>query len=290
MGEFFLAKYHLEMALSRYDRDRDRVLAVRYAGVDAGANCLSYSGMTLWQLGFPDQALARANEAVALAQALSDSHILAGAEYFLCNVLHFRREAPEVRERAESVILLSAERGLTLWSALGNAIRGWAVAKKGPAEEGIALIEQGLAAYRATGAQIGWSYQLCLLAEALIMADRLDDALRALVEAHAEANRHNEHNWDAEVQRLKGELLLRQDASNRWEAQSCFEFAIDTARKQGAKSLELRATTSLGLLLAKEDRREEARTLLADIYNWFTEGFDTADLKDAKAMLDELGA
>ena len=119
-------------------------------------------------------------------------------------------------------------------------------------------------------------------------AGRLDDGLSALTEALAVADEHEDRYYEAETYRLKGELLLKQDDSNAAEAQRCFERAIEIARKQSAKSWELRATMSLARLLAKQGRRDEARTMLADIYDWFTEGFDTADLKDAKALLDEL--
>ena len=127
-----------------------------------------------------------------------------------------------------------------------------------------------------------------MLAEACIESSLLDDGLSALAEALAVANETEGHGYDAEIYRLKGELLLKQDDSNAEEAQSCFQHAIEIARNQSAKSRELRATTSLARLIAKQGRRDEARTMLAEIYGWFTEGFDTADLKDAKVLLDEL--
>jgi predicted ATPase len=131
-------------------------------------------------------------------------------------------------------------------------------------------------------------YFLCLLAEACTQTGRLDDGLGALTEALAAADEHENRCNEAEMHRLKGELLLKQNNSNVEEAQSCFERAIEIAHKQNAKSLELRATTSLARLLAKQGRCGEARAMLVEIYNWFTEGFDTADLKDAKELLDEL--
>ena len=155
-------------------------------------------------------------------------------------------------------------------------------------EEGIALIQEGLAASRATGSELYRPYFLCLLAEACTQTGRLDEGLSALTEALAAANEHEDRHYEPEAHRLKGELLLKQNDSNAVEAQSCFERAIRIARKQSAKSLELRATMSLARLLAKEGRRDEAHAMLADIYNWFTEGFDTADLKNAKALLEEL--
>jgi predicted ATPase len=127
-----------------------------------------------------------------------------------------------------------------------------------------------------------------LLAEAYGKVDRLDDGLSALTEAIAAADEHENRKYEAEAHRLKGEVLLKQDDSNAAEAQGCFQRAVKIAREQSAKSWELRATMSLGRLFAKQGRRDEARAMLAEVYNWFTEGFDTADLKDAKALLDQL--
>src|ERR1700730_4729223 len=169
-----------------------------------------------------------------------------------------------------------------------TSLRGWANSAQGRSEEWIGQIQEGMAASRATGAELFRPYFLCLLAEAYMEAGRLDEGLRALTEALAAADENENRNYEPEMHRLKGELLLKRDDSNIAEAQGCFERAIEIARKQSAKSLELRATMSLARLLAKQGRRDEARTMLADIYNWFTEGFDTADLKDAKALLDDL--
>jgi len=172
--------------------------------------------------------------------------------------------------------------------AWATSLRGWTMAEQGHNEEGIAQIQEGLAASRATGAELWRPYHLCLLAEACTETGRLDDGLNAFTEALAAADEREDRHYEAEIHRLKGELLLKQNNSNASEAQSCFERAIEIARKQSAKSWELRATTSLARLLSQQGYREQARTMLADIYNWFTEGFDTADLRDAKALLDEL--
>jgi predicted ATPase len=172
--------------------------------------------------------------------------------------------------------------------AWATSLHGSAIAEQGHYEEGIAQIREGLTAIHATGAELYRPYFLCLLAEAYMGMGRLDDGLRALTEALAAADQHEARAFESETYRLKGELLLKQDDSNVAEAQSCFRRAIEIARKQSAKSWELRATISLARLLAKQRHREQARTILAAIYGWFTEGFDTADLKDAKALLDEL--
>jgi predicted ATPase len=162
------------------------------------------------------------------------------------------------------------------------------MAEQGRHEEGIAQIYEGLAVSRSTGAEVNRPHLLTQLAKACLRADRLDDGLGALTDALAFADEHEIHSSEPETHRVKGECLLKQDDSNAAEAQGCFERAVEIARRQSAKSPELRATISLARLLAKQEKRDEASAMLADIYNWFTEGFDTADLKEAKALLDEL--
>jgi class 3 adenylate cyclase/predicted ATPase len=288
MGEFLPARERLEMAITLYDPERHRPLIFRYFGVDAGVYCLSYAAWTLWQLGYPTQALKRGNEALALAKGLSYPLSLAFAEFFVAVLRQYRREARAADEAAEGVIALCAEHGFPDWLAIATSLHGWAMAEQGCNEEGIAQIQEGVAASRARGEEMYRPHFLCLLAEACREAGRFDDGLVALTEALAAADEHENRYYEAEMHRLKGELLLKQDDSNVAEAQSCFQRAIEIARNQNAKSFELRATMSLARLLARQGRRDKARATLADIYNWFTEGFDTADLKDAKALLDEL--
>jgi predicted ATPase len=162
------------------------------------------------------------------------------------------------------------------------------MAEQGRNEEGIAQIQEGLSAYRAAGAEVSRPGYLCMLAEACSRAGRVDDGLIALTEAQAAADEHEIRHYEAEMHRLEGELLLKRDEANATEAKRCFRTAVEVARRQSARSLELRATISLARLLDKQGNRDEARAMLAEIYGWFTEGFDTADLKDAKALLDEL--
>jgi predicted ATPase len=246
--------------------------------------------MTLWTLGYPDQALKWANEAVEFAQALAHPHSLVGAESFLAVVRQVRREPHLVQKVAERLIALSAEHGFTLWLAYATFLRGSASAEQGRNEDGIQQMQEGLAASRATGAELLRPYHLCLLAEACIEIGRLDDGLRALMEALAAADQHENRESGAEIHRLKGALLLKQNTANAREAERCFRIAIEVSRCQSAKSLELRATMSLARLLVTQGKRDEARAMLTEIFGWFTEGFDTADLKDAKALLDELSA
>jgi class 3 adenylate cyclase/predicted ATPase len=287
MGEFLSAREHLQTALSLYERERHQSLT-RHAGVDVGVPSLCTAAWTLWHLGYPDQSIKRVNEALALTQGLSQPFSLVFAQHFLGVIRQLRREIPAAQEAAEDVIALSAEHGFSFWLAVATSRRGWALVEEGRNDEGIAQIEEGLATSRAIGAEVSRSYWLSVLAEACTETGRIGYGLDALAHALAEADRHEEHYHEAEIHRLKGVLLLRQHDPNDAEARKCFQRAIEIARKQSAKSFELRATTSLARLLAKLGSPDEAHGMLAEIYNWFTEGFDTADLKEAKALLEEL--
>ncbi len=288
MGELLRARQQLELAICLYDPERHRPLLFRYGGLDAEVSCLLHAASTLWQLGYPDQALKRGNEGLALAQTLSHPFSLAFAEYYFGVLRQYRREARAAKETVGALVALSTEHGLTHFLAWGTTLNGWAMAEQGRDEEGIAQIQEGLAESRAAEVELMRPYHLCLLAEACTETARIDDGLGALSEALAAAEEHEDRQYEAEMHRLKGELLLRQGESNIAEVQKCFQRAIEIARKQSAKSLELRATLSLARLLEKQGHRHEARTMLTEIYNWFTEGFDTADLKGAKALLAEL--
>jgi class 3 adenylate cyclase/tetratricopeptide (TPR) repeat protein len=278
MKEFRRAREHLEMGVSLYDHERHQ--RFRGTGVDPGVNDLSYLAVVLWSLGYPDRALDRGNKALALANASSHPHSLAFARSFVGRVHQYRGETLIGQKIAEDQIAQSAKHGFSHWLAQGTCERGAALAAQGHNEEGIVQMREGLAALRANAARPQFLWRL---AQACMKTDRFDEGLSALREALAITGE------DSDVHRVKGELLLAQDHSRIAEAQKCLEWAIELARKHSARSVELRATMSLAQLLAKQGRREEAHTILAEIYSWFTEGFDTADLKDAKALLDELG-
>jgi predicted ATPase len=307
MGKLSLARKHVEQAMSHYDPDRRGAATIRDMGFDARVSGLSAIALTLWHLGYPDQALARAEEGLALARGLSHLHSLAHAEFFVGFVHQHRREASAAREHAEAVIALSAEQGFALWSAWATTLRGSAMSQQGHREEGVTQIQNGLAMSLAAGIKLSRPDFLCIMAEEQMEAGRLDDGRRALTEALAIIDEYENRLCEAEAYRLKGESLLKQghaersrtgqaslraplgaDASNAAEARSCFERAIGIARKQSAKSWELRATTSLARLLAKQGQTDDARTMLAEIYNWFTEGFDTKDLQEAEQLLNGL--
>jgi len=274
---------HLEQAITLYDPQKQRVRALQ----DPGVGCLANAALTLQLLGYPDQALRRIQESLTLAQELSHSSSLAYALVQAVAVYPFRREVEATQEQGEALIALSHEQGFTLWEALGVTSRGWALAKQGRTEEGIAQIRQGLAATQATGAEMWQPHLLGYLAEACGEAGQPEEGLTALTEALDLASRTGYAILDPELYRLKGELMMMQDGSSAAQAEGCFQRAIEIARQQSAKSWELRATMSLARLLAHQGRRDEARSMLAEIYAWFIEGFDTADLKEAKALLDE---
>jgi predicted ATPase len=189
-------------------------------------------------------------------------------------------------EDAEATVALSAEQGFAYWVVEGTFFRGWVLAEQGKTDEEIAQMRDSLAALPSFGREVGRPTKLATLAAAYGKAGRTDDALGLVADALAPVESREERNWEAEIYRLKGELLL--DAKGPSKAETCFRHAIDIARRQSAKSLELRATTSLARLLDRQGKRDEARQTLGEIYGWFTEGFDTADLKEAKALLEEL--
>jgi TOMM system kinase/cyclase fusion protein len=293
MGEFAAAQAHFAQGIARYDPQQHRSHAFRY-GQDPGVICRAYAGVTLWYLGYPDQALQRSHEALTLARELAHPFSLGNAMFFAAWLHQFRREWHLAQERAEAAIANGVEQGNAVLRAGGTIFRGWALAERSPepgagqgqGEEGIVQMQQGLTAWRATGAAVFQPYGLALLATASAKAGQHEAGLTLLVEALALTNDKGERRWEAALYRLRGELLLARSAEHHAEAETCFHQALDVARQQQAKSWELRAATSLARLWQHQGKRTEASELLAPIYNWFTEGFDTADLQEAKALLE----
>jgi predicted ATPase/class 3 adenylate cyclase len=284
LGEMAPARAHLEQGMALYDPQQHRSHAFVY-GQDPGVACRSFAAWPIWVLGYPDQALQSIHEALTLAQELTHPFSLVYA-LTMAAVLHqFRREAQAVQERAEALMTLSTEQGFPYWLAFGTILRGWALTAQGEGAEGIAQINQGLAAHRATGAELHRPHFLSLLAEAYGKVGQPEEGLTVLVEALEIVDNAGERNWEAELYRRKGELLLEQQGQKVGEAEACFRKALDIARRQQAKSLELRVAMSLSRLWQQQGKQEEAHQLLAEIYGWFTEGFDTADLQEAKALL-----
>ena len=204
-------------------------------------------------------------------------------------IIHqFRREVRFTQERAEAAISLTTEQRFLHWRAYGSLLRGWALVKQGQTREGIAQMHQSMQALRATGAEGGRPSILALFAEAYGTTGEPEAGLAVLTETLTLVDTTGERWYESDLYRLKGELLLQQNSDNQAEAETCFAQAMAIAQNQQAKSFELRAATSLARLWQQQGKRNEARQLLGDVYYWFTEGFDTADLQDAKALLEGL--
>jgi TOMM system kinase/cyclase fusion protein len=286
-GEVVSAHTHFTQGIALYDAPQHRAAAFLY-GDDAGVICHSYSAWTLWYLGYPDQGLVRSHEALTLAQQSAHPFSLGFALSRAAMFPQLLLEVQAARERAEATIVLATEQGFPYCMAQGSMLRGWTLAHQGHAQEGIEQIAQGLMDYRATGAEVMLPYFLALLADAHGTMGQPEAGLTALTEALTLTDTTGERWYEAELYRLKGELLLQQSASNHTEAASCFYHAIAIAHHQSAKSWELRAATSLARLWRRQGKPNEARQVLGDVYGWFTEGFDTANLQEAKALLEAL--
>jgi predicted ATPase len=204
-------------------------------------------------------------------------------------IRQYHREAQATHERAEATMTLCMEQGFAFYLAFGTILWGWALAEQGAGEEGVTQICQGLAAYQATGAEFFWRpYFLGLLAEAQGKVRQVEVGLAALTEALTLVDKTEERIYEAELYRLQGELLLKQVVPEAQQAEACFQQALAMARRQQAKSLELRAAMSLSRLWQQQAKRGQAHELLAEVYGWFTEGFDTADRQEARALLEAL--
>ena len=290
LEELPAALEHLEQGIAIYDPQTHCSLAFRY-GEDPGVACCIFRAWCLWYLGYPEQARQRMHETVTLAQRLSHPHSLAFALCAAAVVHQLRQERHTVQEQAEAAITLSREQGFPFFLALGKILRGWALAEREQAEERITQMRQGLAAYRAIGTRWIQPYFLALLAEAYGNAEQVHEGLHVMTEALDVIGTTREFAWEAELYRIKGELLLNAKGERRntgWTPEDCFKKALDVARGQQAKSWELRAAMSLSRLWQLQGKFDDARKLLAPVYGWFTEGFETADLKKAKVLLDEL--
>jgi len=287
MGMLPAARTHFEEGIAHYTPDQRRAPVFR-TGQDPGVACRAYVALTLWLLGYPEQALARVHEALTLAHELAHAFSLAFARCWVATVSQLCRDVPAVHAHAEAAVTLATEQGFPLWIAHGTPVRGWALALQGQREEGMAQVRQGIAAWRATGAVQFVPYFSTLLADVCGHQGHTAAGLQALAEAYTLIEQHEERWWEAEVCRLRGVLLLRQAVPPPEEAEACFQRALEVARRQQAKSLELRAAVSLARLWQHQGKRAEAYELLAPIYGWFTEGFDTADLQEAKVLLDAL--
>jgi predicted ATPase len=287
LGELAPARAHLEQGITLYEAQRQRTHARLY-GLDAGVTCLVHAAHVLWALGYFDQAQQRSETGLALARKLTHPFSLAYALAHAAWLAQFCREAPAVQAQAGELITLSQAHGFPLRAAQGMLWRGWALAEQNQQDEGIAQMRQGLAAWQATGAELGRPYFLALFAEAYRKSGQVDEGLNMLAEALTAVEKTGEQFYKAELQRLRGELLLARAAAPQGEAETCLRQALGVAHRQQAKALELRAVLSLSRLWQHQGKREAARQQLAEIRGWFTEGFDTADLQETMALLKTL--
>jgi len=278
-GAFQDARTYAEQVVASYVPSHHHSLAALYSGFDLGVGSRGGLAVNLWLLGYPDQAVQRGEDAIALARDLSHASSTVLALNWMAMVHQHRRETRQTRQHVEAAIAL-AEQELAPWLAWATMLRGWAMAMQEEGEEGIAEMRRGLAAWTAGGLACLQPYFLSLLCEAYTAIGQTADALCVVEEALGIAHRTHEGYVWADLWRLKGEL--QSDPAN---AEASFQQAIAIARQQSAKSLERRAVVSLGRLLQKQGRQAEARAMLSDIQGWFTEGFDTTDAKDAAALL-----
>jgi class 3 adenylate cyclase/predicted ATPase/DNA-binding winged helix-turn-helix (wHTH) protein len=286
LGELMSARAHLEQGIALYDPQQHRSLIFHYGGLDFGVQLHSHAALALWLLGYPEQALQRTNGMLHRARELPHPYSLVFALNQATVLSQLRRDGRAVQERAEEVVALCTAQGFPQQCAMATILRGWGLVAQGQAEEGIAQMHQGLAISEAIGTGLGRPPVLAQMADAYGQMGQPEEGLRLLAEALAVMDDTGERWWEAEVHRLQGELLLRHTVPDTTQAEACFRQALEIARRQAAKSLELRAATSLSRLWQQQGKRAEARALLAPIYGWFTEGFDTADLQEAKALLE----
>jgi predicted ATPase len=279
------SRARLEEGVALYEPERDRGSALVYA-LDSRVVCLFWLVHVLFAQGYPDQARARMGEALAYARELAHPYTVAYALSVAC-ILHGRhRPGPEARAEAEALTVLAAEQGFPLPAAVGTVAAGWVLTHEGSADEGTTLMQRGLADYTATGAELWVPDLLALLAQGHARAGRPVAGLDLLADALDRVVRTGGRWLEAELHRLRGELLLALPERDQGAAELCFRRAVAVAREQGARTWELRAATSLARLRCGQDRRAEGRDLLAPAYGWFTEGLHTPDLQEARSLLD----
>ena len=288
-GEMESAVARMDLCLQKYDRVKHHSAAVQ----DPGVMCLCYSAWALWQLGYPDEAMKRANEVIALAHAL-DHKFSIGEAYGFCTAVHFFRGENEVAlTRAGQAVEICEVHGFSVWLAHAKMLRGRIVAGLGGIDDGIREMQQAYSMWVKTGAMVTRPFYLAMLAEGYALAGRIADGLAALEDAREIIQKCGERYYEAEIERVKGELLLasksRRSSPRTADAEQCFRRAIEVARERRLRSLELRAATSLARLLKTYGRGCEASPLLAEVLKSFTEGLDTLDVRQARKVLGELG-
>jgi predicted ATPase len=284
-GRFASSRAHLEEVLALYDPISHRSL-IYQAGDDPHANAQGILGIVIFCLGYPDRALVQSKAAIDEARRLVHPPSLASVLALGNMLASLVGDDAALNGRAKELVDMAVEQGFPWWGAQGGIYLGWAKVKKGELAEGTSRLHHGLSAHRATGAELWMPHHITRLATAYELTGQIEHALARSDEALQIVERTGERWFEAELHRHKGQLLLRQGHSEA--AENLYGKALSIAEEQGAKLWELRAATSLARLWGEQGRRAEAQELLAPAYGWFTEGFDTADLKEAKALLDAL--
>ena len=284
-GRFAPSRSHLEEALALYNSTSDGS-PVQQAVVHPQVASQAYLGNVLFCLGFPDQALAKSNAAIAEARRLAHLPSLAASLVYSARILSLVGENEALEERSDELVAVTTEGGFPHWGAIGVIYRGWVKVRSGDVAQGVSLLRSGSRAFGATGAENWTTHHTALLARACEIAGQIEEAMTQLNDALQIAERTGERWLEAELYRHKGQLLLRQRHSEASEG--LYRKALSIAQEQEAKLWELRAAASLARLRRNQGRRAEARDMLAPVYGWFTEGFGTPDLKEARALLEEL--
>lgn len=287
-GDFAAARAHLQQSRDLYDFEQDRFLPFHY-GDDSNVAALAFLAFIAWLEGHPDQSLEHSRESLALARQLDHPSVLTLALMLAAELHRLRREAAATEELAVASQALAGEHGLSLFAAVTGLLIGWALVEQGKLAEGIAGLRRSLDAYRTIGANSGLPQYLAMLAEAHARAGQAAEGLEVVGQALEIMDRTDERWWEADLYRLRGELVLATGGSGT-DAEACFLAAIDIARDRQARSLELRSTMSLARLWRDQGRTAEAEQILAAIYGCFTEGHDTRDLEEAAALLAELAS
>ena len=287
-GDISEARAHHDKGIALYDPARHRPLAMRFSQ-DAGVTMLSFRSWTLWLLGYPEAALADAEQALRYAREIGQAATLMAALNITAATHIFCGSYPVAIAQSQELFALAEEKGALLWRSVRNIYHGVILALTGKASDAVQMITPGIAAYRSTGATLRVPWDLSYLATAYAELGQFDDAWRCITEAMTAVETTKERWCEAELHRVAGEIALKSPQPDTAKAQAYFERALTVARQQQAKSWELRAAMSIARLWRDQGKRDEARDLLALVYGWFSEGFDTLDLKEAKALLDELG-
>jgi len=282
-GTFALSRSHLNEVLALYDPISHRVFA-QQIGIHPENDAAAVLAIVLFCLGYPDQAVVQSNAAIDEARRLAHPPSLASSLFLGARLLLLIGDDAALARRAEELIAVATEQGFPLWRAYGTICRGWVKVNHCDEAEGLSLLRSGLAAYRATGGETYMPHHIDLLARAFDITGQIAEGLSHLDEGLRIVERTGERWYEAELNRHKGQLLLRQGHSKA--AEELYRQALSIAREQEAKLWELRAAVNLARLLNDQGQHVEARELLAPVYGWFTEGFETPDLKEAKALLD----